>query len=808
MFKNYIISALRNISRNKFYAALNIIGLSVGIAAFIFIFLFLRDELTYDKQNLKYKRIHRLESNFNIAGKYEKFAIVPVPMAYAFKLEFPEVETFVRLQGAGNSLMKYEDKEYYEENIFFTDSTIFEVFTHKFIYGAPEQALTEPKTIVLTERLAQKYFGDINPLGELITSGSGRSYKVTAVIANLPDNTHLKYDALISNATIEEEIGSEEFNSVEPGAFWNIGLYAYILLHENSDISAIHDRFPSFYEKYMKPLGDQINASFDLLTTPLAETHYSSGLGAEQPTGNMAYIYIFSAVAIFILLIAAINYMNMATARSANRAREVGLRKVVGAYRSQLIRQFLGESVLLAVMALIIAIVVVYILLPDFNTLSGKSLSFDIWSDPSLLAIIILMTGFIGVISGSYPAFFLSSFRPIVVLRGTVTKSGKKSGIMRKALVVLQFFIAIVMIIATIVVSDQLSYMKNKDLGFDKENLIVLELQDSTFRSKVETFKEELIQNPNIAGVSNSTGIPGNINWIQVMYVEKEDKMTEGALILAQVDYDYIDVMGMEIVTGRNFDEKMGTDDTAAVIINEAGVKVLSWKDDPIGKKIGYNIDLEGNIGRPMKVIGVVKDFHFTSLHNRIEPMILFISQVPRFYLSIRINEENKMQTLGFIEEKWNDFGAKRPFDYQYLEQSMDEMYQAEEKQGLIFRIATILTIFIALLGLLGLSSFIAEQRTKEIGIRKILGASVESILQLLSREFVVLILIAFVIAVPFAWWRLDIWINDSFIYHDIIHWTSFILAGIIAILIGLLSISYHILRVASRNPVDAIKYE
>jgi putative ABC transport system permease protein len=808
MILNYIKSTLRNLSRNKFHAALNITGLSVGLAVFIFIMLYIRDELTYDKYHEKYKRIYRIESNFKIAERNEKFAIVPIPMGPAFKLEFPEVETFVRLTNAGNALIRYGDKEYYEEDFYFADSTMFDVFTHEFLLGSPERALSEPFTMVVTRKIAKKYFGKDNPIGQVLKTGSDHSYKITAVIEDLPANSHLKFDALLSAVSLIEGTTPEDFNSMEPVRFWNIGVSTYILLNKNTTIDDIYKKFPAFYEKYMKPIGDQINASFDLLTTPLIGQHFSSGLSADQPTGNRAYIYIFLAVAVFILLIAAINYMNMATAKSASRAREVGMRKVLGAYRVQLIRQFLSESVLLSVLALLIALVIVYLFLGDFNSLAGKELSFRMLTQPQVLLSVIIVTLFVGLISGSYPAFYLSAYQPVNVLKGTFSGSGRKSGLLRRILVVFQFFIAILMIIATLVLSHQLNFMRKKNLGFDKENMVVLQLQDSTFRSKSESFKKELLTNPNILGVTNSTGIPGEINWIQVVRVQMANEMKDNALILAQTDFDFIKVMGMEIVKGRDFDQAMGTDKTEAVIINETGVKTLGWVDDPIGKKIQYGFDLNGDTGRILKVIGVVKDFNFKSLHNKIEPIILFISDEPRYFLSVRISDENTQSTLDFIESKWHAFGAKRPFDYAFLNQRLDEMYQAEHKLGVIFRLAAILTILIALLGLLGLSSFIAEQRFKEIGIRKIHGATVGNIMQLLVREFVILILIAFVISAPIAWWRLDIWINHTFIYHDTMSWVFFLLAGILALGIGTLTISIYILRAATSNPVNAIKYE
>lgn len=808
MLKNFLISAFRNLLRNKFYTFLNILGLSIGLAAFIFILLYVRDEITYDKHNQKHGRIYRIESDFNISNRHDLFAIVPVPMGPAFKLEFPEVEAFVRLTDAGNALFRYGDKEYYEERFYFADSNIAQVFTLHFLEGSPEKALTEPFTMVLSEKAAKKYFGDKDPMGEMIQTGSGKSYKVTGVIEDQPTNSHLRYEALLSVTSLEEMIGRENFNSMEPINFWNIGVYTYVMLNENTDMQSVVDKFPAFYDKYMKPIGDQINSSFTMRYTPLAKTHFTQGLGAEQPTGNMAYVYIFAAVAFFILLLATINYMNMATARSATRAREVGMRKVVGAYRSQIISQFLSESVLMAVIALIIAICVVFVLLPDFNQLSGKDLQFSLFTQPLIIFSVLMITLLVGLLSGSYPSFYLSSFMPMTVLRGTLSKAGKKSGFLRKLLVVIQFFIAIIMIIGTIVVSSQLRFLRNTDLGFKKDNLVVMEMQDSTFRTKALAFKNELLQNQAIEHVSNCTGVPGQINWIQVLRVEREDEMKEMALILAQTDYDYIKTMGMEIVQGRDFDRNMGTDDTAAVLINETGVKTLGWDDNPIGKKIEYGFDLQGNPGRTMKVIGVVKDFHFKSLHNKIEPCIFFINPEPRYLMTVRLKEGMEKEALSIIEEKWNSFAAGRPFDFKYVGQILEEQYTGEHKIGIIFNIATIITIFIALLGLLGLSSFVAEQRTKEIGIRKILGASVPNILKLLYREFVVLILVAFICAVPVAWWRLDIWLNDSFIYHTSLNWVYFLLAGIIAFVVGMATISFYIIRAATSNPVDAVKWE
>ena len=806
MISNYLKSAFRNISKNKFYSFLNILGLSVGLTAFIFLYLHINDEMSYDAYHEKAPRIYRIESNFTIAGKNEMFAIVPVPMGPALKLEYPEVESFVRIFGAGNTLFRYQEKESYEEEFYFTDSTFFQIFTYDLIMGDPVKCLVEPLSIVLTRSIAEKYFGEEDPMGKILESGTGRQYKITGVMEDVPSNSHLKFDALISGTTLAAEAGEDEFNSMEPGRFWNIGVYTYLLLNENSDIQSIHDKFPEFYDKYMKSIGDMIKASYNLMSTPLVDQHFSEHLASDFPKGNRAFIYIFIAVALFILLIAAINYMNMATARSTKRAREVGIRKVAGAQKGQLIRQFLGESLVLSYISLLLAVFFVYLLLPEFNMLSGKNVTVEIFTNISFIVGIVIVATVIGIISGSYPAFYLSSFNPVTVVKGAVAKTGG-SGILRKILVVFQFFIATAMIIGAIIVSQQLNFLKNKDLGFDIDNMMILELQDSAFRAKAEMFREELIQNPDILGVTNSIGVPGSNNWIQVVRMEKDSGWIDESSIITIVDYHYYDVYDIKFKEGRGFDENMGTDDSAAVVVNEALVKAYGWEDNPIGKMIDWGFDLEGNPGRQMKVIGVIEDYHFKSLHNLVQPQMMFPAEFNKVHLSIRINEDKMRETIDFIEEKWNDFGANRPFNYRFLKETWDEMYTAEKNLGIIFSIATVLTIFIALLGLLGLSSFIAEQRTKEIGIRKVLGASLGQVVNLLYRDFAILIVIAFILAIPVAWYVLSLWL-ENFAFHIQIGVFAFILGGIMSLTVGMLSISFHILKAASSNPVDAIKYE
>ncbi|MBN2174575.1 MAG: ABC transporter permease [Bacteroidales bacterium] len=803
MLKNYFRSLYRIFIRNKFYSLINISGLSIGIATSLFILFYIQDELSYDKYHKNYDRIFRIESDFAVNNNHNRYATAPIPLGPALKREMPEIEEFARLDVFGNSLFRYQDKEYFETNFYIADSTVFKVFTHRFLNGNPDHCLVEPNSIVLTESIALKYFGDEDPMGKILATVNGYSYKVTGIIEDLPQNSHLKFDALVSVST-----WAEEYSTTKPSRFWRIGTFTFIMLQKDSGIEAVMERFPDFYIKYMKDLGDQFNVTYEMTATPLAQTHFRKGLDAERPTGNKAYILIFSVVAIFVLVIAIINYMNMATARSAARAREVGVRKVLGADKNSLIRQFLTESMVLSFIALIISLILVWILMPEFNEMIGKEITLKLLFQPEIFLIILAITIIVGLVSGSYPAFYISSFSPQRVLKGDLSRSGRTSILLRRILVVIQFFMAIVMISGTMVVSSQLQFLKNKDLGFDRNNLVVLEMQDETFYNNIPAFKKELLQSPDILSVSNSMGIPGSINWIANMRIEQETGMTDRAIIYDKTDFDFAKVFQLEFVQGRDFDESMGTDALEAAIINETAAYDFGWTKDPIGKKIHFDFKQDGTGGRMLKVIGVIKDFNFKSLHNNIEPLLIMVNENPAYYLTCKIREGNRHDAVYYIEEKWKNFGIKLPFSYKLLSENLDDMYKAEEKIDSIFFITTIVAIFLALLGLLGLSSYIAEQKTKEMGIRKIHGATLWDILLILYREFARLILIAFIIAVPVAWWRLNLWLESGFQYYKPLDWMVFIYAGTIAFLIGMLTISYFIIKAASRNPVEAIKYE
>ncbi len=807
MFKNYIESAIRNFLKNKFYSIINILGLSLGITAAAFILLYITEEASYDKHFSNYESIYRLESDFSINNKHDKFAYTSMVLGPAFKIEMPEIKVFCRFLENENMLLKYNDKEFYEKRVYFADSTAPVMFPIEFIEGDPVSSLSVPFTIIISEKVAAKFFGDESAYGKSLLTAEGRGYKVTGIFKDLPSNTHMPFDVLISMESLATIVGQENFNSLDPSRFWNISAFTYIQVNKPSDIGVVHVRSEAFYQKYMKDIGIQLNATFALMTTRLDEIHHSGkGLTGELPSGNKNYLWIMGIIGFMILLLAAINYMNLATARATNRAREIGLRKVSGANRFQLAWQFLTESLLLSIVALVISFALISSLLPFFNEMADKSLKLDILQNPMIFILITGIAVLTGLVSGIYPAMYLSSFQPSNVLKGKV-RIGRQSGLLRKALVTFQLIISVVMITGTLIIYNQLSFMRKADLGFDKENIMVLEVQDTTFRRKVDNFRAEIEQNPNVIKTALSSSIPGGGFGIQVMLVEKEGNMEEFTLTNTACNHEFPELLGLEFVKGRSFDRNMKTDDSLAIIVNEAAVEALGWGDDAIGKKINMDFGIDGTGGTPRKVIGVVKDFHLTSLHNKVEPMALFITRYPPRLITIRLKEGAGPNTIEFIKSKWESFGNNRPFEYYFLDENFDSKYSAESKLGKVFASFAILSIFIALLGLLGLSSFVTAQRTKEIGIRKVLGASAEGIMTLLYKESVVLVIIACVIALPLSWFLISGWL-DNFAYHIPLSWITFLGSMAIAVIVCLVSVSYHTLIAANSDPIKSIKYE
>jgi putative ABC transport system permease protein len=818
MIKSYLITAYRNILKNRFYSILNVIGPAIGIACAILIMLYVRDELTFDRHSPDYQRIYRLESDFNISDKATAAGLVPMPMAPTLRDEYPDIEDFTRFAGFGldDILFEYGDQKFFEDNIYFTDSTVFNIFDYDFVLGSADGALNEPNTIVITESFASKYFGKKNPMGEELKTSNFGNFRVTGVIRDVPSNSHLKFDCLLSMATIVELVGVDNFNSRAAPAFWNISAFAYIKLHKNTDIQTLLDKFPEFYDKYMSSLGKQINASFSLKATRIDRVHYNTHLEFDLPAGNFSYIIIFSLVGVFMLLIASLNYMNMATARSVNRSKEVGMRKVIGAGKGSLIRQFLSESMVLVVLALIIALAITMVSLPYFNSLTGKVISIGELFHPVTLLMVIAITLFVGLVSGSYPSFYLSSFLPVEVLKSNGNPHQGK-GLMRKILVVFQFAVAGALIICTIVVSRQQGYIRHKDLGLNKENVMIIPMRDTAFiNNQLQAFKNELKENPAILGVASSQLVPPLMASKVVFQIEKEEGMVELATSFSVVDHEFIDVMGIELAEGRNFDRERPADLTGSFIVNEEAVKAFGWGDNPLGKKVRFGINPNtGRANREGEVIGVVKDFHFSSIHNKIEPFIFVVSRNPNTNFYIRIAGDNIPATVDFVSKTMADLGNNLPFNYFFFSDKLDEMYTAENKLNSLFNIFSILTIFIACLGLLGLTSYVTEQRSKEIGIRKIMGAGVRQVVWLLNRDFLVLVLISNLISWPVAYYFIDKWLQgfayrmdfgfSPFVASTL---TPFLASLVITLVIAFITTSLVSVRAAGTNPVHTLKRE
>jgi putative ABC transport system permease protein len=819
MLKNYLITAWRNITKDKYYALLNVIGLAMGLAAALFIFLYIMNEITFDKSNLNYRRIYRLESRFVINGKDDLMAKTAIQLAPALKDECPEIEEFARFAQRGSYYLSFGEKEFQEDRIFFADSTVFKVFTYPFIKGDPNTALIKPYSMVLTESMAQRYFGNQDPIGQTLRSADGNLYEVTGIIEDLPANMHLRFDALLSIATARQEFGVDRFNDRSAQSFWSYNVYSYILMKEGAGIEPVLTKFPAFYNKYMKSFGDKIFGNYILMAKPLAMVHhYSSELAYDQPGGNMKYVSVFLLVAIFILIIASINYVNLATARSSVRSKEIGIRKIAGALPRMLRRQFIAESVLLVAISTFISLILTWLLMPFFNNLTRMNLRLSVLFEPVVIAGILIMTLIVAFLSGSYPAWYLSSLDPLSVIRSqSDTRSG--SGLVRKILVVFQFVLSVMMITGTLIIRSQLSYIQNSDAGFDKENLLVMEMQDSTLKKSLEPFRQELLKNPDIKMVSFSDGNPGYDPYIRAIRFEVDQgKMMDRAINVMFADYDYARMMGIQIVEGRYYDREMKSDAEKAFVINETAALKFGWIDSAgrandnytsvIGKRFHWGLHTDGTADRDGQIVGVMKDFHYASLRNTIEPLVIILNTDNQdlFFANIRINSLNKVKTIEYIDRTRQLFKDPYPFKYTFLDEHLGDYYQVEERIEMLSRAFALLAIIIASLGLLGLSSFLIRIRTKEIGIRKISGASSSRIVFLFVKEFSSWVILANILAAPVVILVLTKWLR-TFPYQTGIHPWIFGAGLILTLVVALLTVSMRVFQAASLDPSEAVRH-
>ncbi len=789
MLQNLIKTAFRYIFKHFSYSLLNILGLTLGITSALFLIIYSANEISYDRYHEKADRIYRVSSKITEPDDQFTWIVAQIPFGPQVAQDYPEVEAYVRFIDMGRTLFRYEDKEFNEEKFYYVDSTLFDIFTYKVLKGEVKTALQEPNKIILTEKTAAKYFGDADPIGKTLITAT-RSYEVTGVIENVPFNSHFRFDGLASRSNLPKKIGS----------WGNFGVFTYLLFPENTDVKAFEKKMQGMYDAYMKPIFETLNIKIEYVLEPITRIHlYSKNAGEPEPTGSITFVYIFAVVALLLILIAAMNYMNLATARSAKRAREVGLRKVVGSGRVPIMLQFLSESIVFTLISLIISFILLVALLPKFNQLAGRSFDLHaIYSPPILLTVIgiIMVVGFIG---GSYPAFFLSRFNPAIVLKGEITQ-GTAGGVFRKVLVVLQFTASVIMIICTLVVFRQLHYMKNMDQGFDQTNVISLQLNGAITR-KYPLLKQALLKNADIRYVTSTNTAIGEGSGKVIFNVESDQGMVQKGVNFAVVDHDFIETMGIKIKEGRDFSQDMPSDTLYAVVVNEAFANRMAWKE-PLGKKVELG---DSSILRA-RVIGVMKDYHQTGMYNEVESLMLIYREINNV-IYVKLSGKNTQETLKFIETTWKDLFPDQPYSYTYLTDRFKGQFEADEKRGLIFTLFTLLAIFIACLGLFGLASYMVEQRTKEIGIRKVFGAGESAILTLISKDFLTLVGIGIILAVPIAWYFMHNWLKN-YIYRIHIGIALVALAALLTIIITFITISYKAYQASIMNPANSIKTE
>lgn len=810
MFKNYVTTALRNLRKHSFYSLINILGLSIGLSCFILIAVYVQDELSYDQMHRDLEQIYRMDFAGSINGSEFNTALASVPAAETMKSEFPEVIDAVRLREQGDRLVKWtkNNQNFKEERVTFADANFFQFFDFEVISGDIATMLERPKTIVISETVAKKIFGDEDPIGQEVTLDNSTDYEVTGVFAEMPSQSHMHFDLILSMAGLEE---------ARMSVWMSFNFQTYLKLQPGANPNTISSKFPALIEKYIGPEVQQFmgasleefyeagnRAGFSLF--PMKDIHlHSAKLGDIEPNGDIKYVYIFSAVAMFILLLACINFMNLATARSASRAKEVGVRKTMGAYRSHLVKQFLAEAILICMIAFAIAIGLSAAVLPLFEELADKTLEFGQLLSPTFLGSMVLVMAVVGILAGSYPALYLSRFKPVEVLKGKLNL-GMKSGGIRSVLVVLQFSISIIMIVGTAIVFDQLNYIQNKKLGYDKDQVIMLHdawlLDDN-----INAFKTEALRNNNILSGTIANFLPvGTTNNNNAWFAGKTTG-TGNTYIFNNygIDLDYMETLGMEIVDGRNFSAEF-PNDTTKVLINQAAVAQLGF-EEPIGEYIstfGGSRDAPETI--TFQIIGIVKDFHFNSMKQAIDPLVFTLDE-RRGFASFKLSANNLSETIAYLEQTWEQFAPSQPFEYSFLNDRFNRIYENEQRIGDIFGVFAFLSIFIACLGLYGLASFTAEQRRKEIGIRKVLGASVSSILGLLSREFIKLVIISFLLAAPVAYYFMNEWLTE-FEYRTDLKPLTFFVSGVLALVIAWLTMSSQSYLAAKANPATSLKDE
>jgi len=802
MIQNYFKIAWRNILKNKGIFSINIAGLAIGIASCLMIMLFVIDELSYDRFHEKADQIVRVVFNANINGEQMKEAVVMAPVAQTLREEIPEVLDATRLTNQYGANITYKNTVYWERKFAYVDPNFFEVFTLPIIQGNSKDPLKEPHSVVLTKAEAKKYFGNQNAIGQSLILNEDKHYTVTAIIEKVPKNSHFHFDLFATTQGYKPADGTSWVNS---------DFFTYLVLKEGVDYKVVEAKLPAISEKYMGPqMKEAIGMSFKefteeneigLFLQPLTSIHlhsdFSSSSELEQG-GDIKYVYIFSAVALFMLFIACINFMNLSTAAASKRAKEIGIRKVLGSDKNQLIYQFLTESFISTCIATLIALIIFGLVLPMFNNLSGKDLQIEYLLQPSLIIILILLILLISFLAGGYPAFFLSSFKPISALKSKFSGDGKNKSI-RGGLVIFQFVVSSGLILATLIVNQQMDFIQSKELGFHKEQMLVLR-NSFLLGNDVDSFKNEILKDPRVAYATQSAFVPAgeSDNSMSGIFLGQQ---FQRRMFVYNVDDQYIPTMCMKLLSGRNFSKDFGADSTK-VIINEKAAEFLGFGKDAVGKELLRDTN-DGK--KSLTVIGVVKDFHFKSLHQEIEPLIMVNKPYGGLIISAKVADMSGL--ISRLNTLWLSYNNKEAFSYSLLDDSYKQTYLTEQKMGSILKIFAILTIIVACLGLFGLVTFTAEQRFKEIGIRKVLGSSVPQIVTLLSKDFLKLVLLSFLIAFPLGFYLMNEWLQD-FAYRIEVSWQVFVIAALITIIIAFLTIGFKSIQAATANPIKSLRTE
>jgi putative ABC transport system permease protein len=806
MLRSFFINAIRNMRKHSGYLVLNITGLTIGLTSFLLISLYVLNELSYDRFHKNFENIYRVKVKGMMAGSTLDQAITAAPMSQTLLVDYPEIEHSVRVNRSGAWLVKYGETRFNEDGVLFADSSFFSVFDFKLLSGDPKAALANPRSMVLTEKFAKKYFGKEDPMGKHISLEADTNlYTVTGVIQNIPENSHMKFDMLGSLSSLGDSRSTEWLNH---------NYYTYIVLKNGTTEAQMEGKFPEVVIKYVGPeikkfvgitLEDFQKAGnqFGYELEPLKDIHLK---GAPQyqiePSGSLSTVFIFSVIAVLILFIAIINYVNLATAKSAGRAKEVGIRKVSGSDKKGLVFQFIGESLIIVSIAAIIATLLMLVLTPAFNQLIGKEISLKLFSGYKGIIGIIALIIFVGTAAGSYPAFVLASFNPVDVLKGTLSP-GSISKTLRGILVVFQFTVSIVIIIGAFVVYGQLNFMTSSDMGVEKDNLLIIRRPDALGK-KLESFKEQVLQIPGVERIANATAIPGTNFNNNAFFLDNDPTKATYLINQDRVSFGFAETMGIKLSAGRFFSKEFGTD-SLAVMINEAAVKALGLTD-PVGKYL-LRPNNPGQFEK-IRIIGIMKDFNIESLHKKISPVCFTLMKGNyEGYLCIRLNGINMQGTIRSIETVWKDYSNRQPFQYSFFADDFNKLYEAEFKTGRIFILFAILAIFIACLGLIGLITYMTTVRTREVGIRKTYGASETTIVTLLSKEVIILILISSVVAYPIAWFGSKMWL-EGFAEKIIVNPIIYVIASLLGLAIGWLSIIYQALKAAGYNPSEALRYK